>query len=500
MAGCIIGYGGSESLQSPKRALQHGRQGPAARARRRRRALRDRVRARASIPRSACRAACSSRARAFGRDVLVAGDASSRSADDDDAPAMRNARPIAEFVADFPISDAEQGAAHRALRRQARSARRQDRRGEAHDPQAHELSRLSDQDLRLQRGGGELLPGPHARLLRARLRRGAGRRRARPRLSGLCRARPAGRHNPAWNEPYIYHFPDGNASLARLLVRALIPGVAPGNTMDDVVLAPFDYGKLDRRDSSVRIRLDSTCVNVRRRGGKVQIAYVRDGTLHRVAGAPRRARLLPHDDPVHHAGTAAAAARGAGAERQDAARLHQRAGAQLAAWVKLGVHDITAPMSFHRRVKLDFPVSLGGYRHPRDPAEPIVLHLVHVPGAPNQGLDARTQFRIGRAQAAGDDVRRFRGAHPRRARPHARAGRIFQRARHRRDHGQPLVARLRLCRQFAVRSRRTTTRPCSKRARQPFGRVAIANTDAGGDAYAHLAIDQAARAVRELVS
>ncbi|HVZ50959.1 MAG TPA: NAD(P)/FAD-dependent oxidoreductase, partial [Pseudolabrys sp.] len=36
------------------------------------------------------------------------------------------------------------------------------------------------------------------------------------------------------------------------------------------------------------------------------------------------------------------------------------------------------------------------------------------------------------------------------------------------------------------------------RARQPAGRVTIANTDSGGDAYAHLAIDAAARAVGEL--
>src|SRR6202008_2447908 len=36
------------------------------------------------------------------------------------------------------------------------------------------------------------------------------------------------------------------------------------------------------------------------------------------------------------------------------------------------------------------------------------------------------------------------------------------------------------------------------RARRRSGRVTIANSDAGGDAYAHLAIDQAARAVREL--
>ena len=38
-----------------------------------------------------------------------------------------------------------------------------------------------------------------------------------------------------------------------------------------------------------------------------------------------------------------------------------------------------------------------------------------------------------------------------------------------------------------------------ERARQSCGRVAIANSDAGGDAYAHLAIDQAHRAVRELL-
>ena len=63
--------------------------------------------------------------------------------------------------------------------------------------------------------------------------------------------------NPDLDEPYIYHFPDGNASLARLLVRALIPAAAPGATMDDVVLAPFDYAKLDVEGAQVRIRLDS---------------------------------------------------------------------------------------------------------------------------------------------------------------------------------------------------------------------------------------------------
>src|SRR5262249_45437101 len=41
-------------------------------------------------------------------------------------------------------------------------------------------------------------------------------------------------------EPYIFHFPDGNASVARLLVRSLIPGVVPGESMEDVVTARAD--------------------------------------------------------------------------------------------------------------------------------------------------------------------------------------------------------------------------------------------------------------------
>src|ERR1700676_679628 len=80
-------------------------------------------------------------------------------------------------------------------------------------------------------------------------------------------------------EPYIYHFPDGNASIARLLVRALIPPAMPGNSMEDVVNARAVYSKLDAADSVVHIRLNSTVVHVRNaasEGGsqEVQIAYM----------------------------------------------------------------------------------------------------------------------------------------------------------------------------------------------------------------------------------
>ena len=48
-------------------------------------------------------------------------------------------------------------------------------------------------------------------------------------------------------EKYFFHFPDGNASIARLLVRNLIPAAMPGNCDADVVLAKADYAKLDEQ-------------------------------------------------------------------------------------------------------------------------------------------------------------------------------------------------------------------------------------------------------------
>ena len=90
-------------------------------------------------------------------------------------------------------------------------------------------------------------------------------------------------------EPYIYHFPDGNASIARLIVRSLIPAVAPGSTMEDIVTARFDYATLDRPGEPVRLRLRSTAVHVANDDDGVRVAYVRDGEL---AGVRARHAIL----------------------------------------------------------------------------------------------------------------------------------------------------------------------------------------------------------------
>jgi spermidine dehydrogenase len=305
----------------------------------------------------------------------------------------------------------------------------------------------------------------------------------------------------ALEEPYIYHFPDGNASIARLLVRSLIPTAALGHTMDDVVLADFDYSKLDSGDP-IRLRLNSTAVTVandRADGGSVDLGYIRAGVLHRV-----RAKhcvlacynmIIPHLMPT----------------LPDAQKSALALGVKLPlvytnvairnwhAFVKLGVDKIYSPNGFFSNVKLDFPVSLGGYRHPRDPGEPMLLHMVHVPLTPNQGLTNVQQFRLGRQRLLDtpfDEFERQITGQLDRMLGNAE----FQSARdiaaitvNRWPHGYAYDANTLFDPQVAGP-------PPFEIGRKRFGNVTIANSDAGWNAYTHEAIDQAWRAVAELKS
>ena len=302
---------------------------------------------------------------------------------------------------------------------------------------------------------------------------------------------------PEWNEPYIYHFPDGNASLARLLVRALVPATAAGKSMDDVVLARFDYDGLDRAGQNTRIRLDSTCIDVHEAGDRVLVSYVRAGVAHRLE-AKHVVLACYHMMIPHIAPELPDAQRNALAQNVKAPLVYTNVLVRnWQPWVNLKVFDISAPMSFHSRVALDFPVSLGGYRCSQDPSEPILLHLVHVPGAPNSGLDARSQFRIGAAKlfamTFSDFEEKIRDELDRMLGPggFSSARDIAAITVNRWPHGYSYVANS----LFDADTYESTV----ELARAPFGRIAIANSDAGGDAFAHIAIDQAHRAVRELL-
>jgi spermidine dehydrogenase len=263
-----------------------------------------------------------------------------------------------------------------------------------------------------------------------------------------------------------------------------------------VVRAPFDYGKLDRAGQNVHIRLNSTCVNVSEQDGRVRIGYVRAGTPHRVEA--RHAVLacfhmmIPHIMP-----SLPPAQREALAQNVKTPLVYTNVLARnWRPWVELKVSNISAPMSFHNSVALDFPVSLGGYKHPRDPDEPMLLHLEHVPTAP--GHDARTQFRIGRGRlyetTFADFEARIRDELDRMLGPggFVAARDIAAITVNRWPHGYGYTAN-------SLFDPDDYDEKVVKRARQTVGHVAIANSDAGGDAYVHLAIDQAERAVRELL-
>ena len=201
-------------------------------------------------------------------------------------------------------------------------------------------------------------------------------------------------------EPYIYHFPDGNASIARLLVRSLIPGAVPGSTMEDVVTARADYSRLDRDASGVRIRLNSTVVNVKHTSvgaaKEVEVAYVRGRKLQSVRA--KQCVLACYNGMIPYLCPELP-------EKQKEALAYlvksplvytHVAIRNWTSFEKLGVRHIEAPGSYHVYTALDFPVSLGDYAFPGKPEEPMVLFMLRTPCKP--GLPVRDQNRAGRAE------------------------------------------------------------------------------------------------------
>jgi spermidine dehydrogenase len=297
-------------------------------------------------------------------------------------------------------------------------------------------------------------------------------------------------------EPYIYHFPDGNASIARMLVRRLIPEIAPGNTMEDIVLARFDYGQLDRAEHPVRIRLNSTAVDVRNVDRGVEIAYVSNGTVARVAAADCVLACYHAMIPYIASET----------DAEQRAALHANVRAPLVyvnvvvrnwqPWHKLGVAAIDNPGGTYA-ASLDFPVSLDGYRFTADPSKPACLHLLHTPCAPNQGLNMREQYRAGRTRlytmSFDDFEREIRDE----------LGRMLGSGGFDFDRDVAAITVNRWPHGYAYTPTPLYDDPAhqaaiAKLARRRLGRIAIANSDSGWDAYTHVAIDQAHRAVAEL--
>jgi spermidine dehydrogenase len=303
-------------------------------------------------------------------------------------------------------------------------------------------------------------------------------------------------------EPYIFHFPDGNASIARLLVRSLIPDVLPGATMEDVVTAKADYSKLDADSAPVRIRLNSTAVHVRHSNAsgpakEVQIIYMRGGKLHSVVA--RNCVLACYNGMIPYICPELP-------EKQKEA-LSYLVKAPLVythvalrnwtSFAKLNVHQIVAPGAYHTYTALDFPVTLGQYQFPSNPEEPMVLFMLRTPCKP--GLPPRDQHRAGRAELMQTPFSKFeRSIRDQLTRMLGAAG--FDPAKdiegitvNRWAHGYAFTPNSLFDPDWKEEEKPWVL------GRQRFGRIAIANSDAGASAYSNVAIDQAHRAITELL-
>jgi spermidine dehydrogenase len=298
------------------------------------------------------------------------------------------------------------------------------------------------------------------------------------------------------------HFPDGNATIARLLVRNLIPGAVPGHSAEDVVTARVDYAQLDRSAAPVRLRLNSIAIRARHLGDPksaqpVEVTYLRAG---RAYTARARATVLacynmmiPYLCPELPQ------------IQKDA--LHRLIKTPLVytsvalrnwqAFAQLKTYKVYAPGGYHSYFHLNPYVTVGGYRSPKSPDQPILVHMVRTPCKP--GLPEHEQNRAGRAELLATPFETFE----RNIRD--QLGRTLQAANF--DPAREITAITvnRWPHGYAPEYNPLFDPdvPESQRphvvGRTQFGRITIANSDSGGAAYTDSAINQGHRAVMELL-
>jgi spermidine dehydrogenase len=324
--------------------------------------------------------------------------------------------------------------------------------------------------------------------------------------NGMPGAKAAGLDEYEDDEPYIHHFPDGNASVARIMVRKMIPAVAPGSTPEDVVTATFDYNKLDEPTAPVRLRLSSTVVRVRHDGDprtakQVGIDYVQSGRAHRVRA--KRCVLACYNSVIPSlCPELPAKQREALAVQVKTPILYSSVALNnWQAWKKLGIGAVIASGNYHPFAMLDFPVSYGGVDFADDPNQPIAVHMERFAHRSNVGLSPREQRRLGRYDLLATSFetmeRNIReqltsllsagGFDPARD----IAGITVNRWAHGYTDGSDDLG----SEWFGDKN---DERWPHVRGRKPFGRITIANSDAGGSAMFESAVEQAHRAIEEL--
>ncbi|WP_420994223.1 FAD-dependent oxidoreductase [Cupriavidus sp. 30B13] len=285
-------------------------------------------------------------------------------------------------------------------------------------------------------------------------------------------------------------FPDGNATLARLLVQNLVPGVAKGAGADAIGAAAFDYSRLDTEDAKVKVRLNSTAIAIEPDQRITRVTYGWSGNLHRVEAAhvvlAGYNMMIPFIMP------------GLPGPQKQALRADVKAPVVYSkvaldnwqAFAALKARRIHAPAMAYTDLWLETP---AGAR----PADPVVLHMLYVPTVPDSGMPARDRFRAGRAFLLGTPFSTLeagiRGQLDRMlAGGGFASGEVIRGITvNRWAHGYSYMPN-------SLYDEEAAAQATLERARAAAGNVVIANCDSAGSPSLTAAIEQASRAVGEL--
>ena len=312
--------------------------------------------------------------------------------------------------------------------------------------------------------------------------------------------------NEVSDEPYIFHFPDGNATIARLLVRKMIPNAISGSTMEDIVTAKADYSQLDLPDQNTRIRLDSTVISAKNVNDGVEVIYVNQGKLYKVSG--KKCILACYNGIIPELCPELPK------KQKEALKYNVKV---PLVWIQVamknwhmfankGISRAISPNSFFNNMYIDFPVSIGDYQYPQTFDEPVVFLMNHVPTRPYEGLTNREQHRKGRYDILKLSFQDYED----KIIDHLSAmfGSDFKEEDlagitvNRWAHGYSYEYNSLFDNAFfdgRMPDSMNNERYPHVMGRKPIGNISIANSDSGGSAYVDAAIVQADRAVNELL-
>ena len=300
------------------------------------------------------------------------------------------------------------------------------------------------------------------------------------------------------SEPYIFHFPDGNASVARLLVRKLIPEALPGSTMEDSVTARLDYTLLDQEGADLRIRLNSTVVNAEHTADSraVDVTYVHSGDAHTVRA--KKCIMACYNSAIPYICPELPETQRQGLAYNVKIPLTYTK-VMIPNWrwfADLGIRFVFYTNDFFKQVELDYPVSFGNYSFSTSPDDPMVLHMCYVPYFGD--IQGPEQWRAGRRRLLETPFSTFEH-HVRDQLDQALGGAGFDAERditgitvNRWPHGYAYSPDLLWEPTYGSEEDKPWVQ-----GRKPFGRITIANSDAGASADTNSAIVHAYRAVQE---